>query len=133
MDKQRPSAFKIEASLFRISEESDKIETSLLNILNASAEQFGVTVDDIRNHKNQEDSVRQARLAAIYIAKECDFFRLDIATEFYYPSVHPLTNDYKKVIKLLNDIDFERDVLDIKGRLHLQHPDLALTGTPSPF
>ncbi|MDH5722865.1 MAG: minor capsid protein [Alphaproteobacteria bacterium] len=98
-----------------------KIKELLSEILEETVKEFKVTKEEILDHKNQEDSVRQARLAAVFAAITLNFLKEDIAKAYNYPSGKAVTNDYEKAKELSKEIiEFDGVAWAIYAKFHEQ-------------
>ena len=98
---------------------------SITDIINASAKQFEISVNDMLNLRKIDHTANRARLAAIFAAGKADYSNKDIANAMNYSSENTISSKFEKAnISFRNqrsdkDIELTRDVETLAKTLHI--------------
>lgn len=105
-----------------------KKRTSLSDIMNATAEHFEITPNDLTDFKKQTPQHNQARLVALFVSAEAGYSNTEIANTMKYKSARTVSSKFNKAHDNYStptneeNMSFRRDCKAVARMTHVSIP-----------
>ncbi|KUH86591.1 helix-turn-helix domain-containing protein [Mycobacterium sp. GA-1999] len=108
-------------------------ETSIAEILSATADHYGVTVDDLRGPQKDDRRLVQARQIAIFLSRKCTELSLASICKLFGRDQTTVEYAEKKVAKAITtDGDWSDDVEAVMQRIRPRQPQHGINPLAEP-